>query len=118
MSARHTEDARRGLDLARAAGEPVFLPGEGLGLAAALTAHTAGSAYVNHLDDSGRVAVGALADLVVLDRDPFTGAPEALAERRVALTHVRGARVYAAGQAQPAPRSTAGQASTPCGVRT
>ncbi|MFI5972265.1 amidohydrolase family protein [Streptomyces sp. NPDC051452] len=76
------------------------------------------SGYVHHLNSSGRVAVGALADLVVLDHDPFTGPPEAFAETRVALTHVRGARVYAAGQAQPTPRSTAGQASTPCGVRT
>ncbi|MFF8726716.1 amidohydrolase [Streptomyces sp. NPDC015171] len=76
---------------------PVFLPGERLGLAEALTAYTAGSAYVNHLDDAGRVAAGALADLVVLDRDPFDGPPEAIAEARVALTYVGGERVYAAG---------------------
>ncbi|WP_432154338.1 amidohydrolase [Streptomyces tricolor] len=76
---------------------PVFLPGERLRLADALTAYTAGSAYVNHLDDTGRVAVGALADLVVLDRDPFTGPPEAIADTRVALTYVGGERVYTAG---------------------
>ncbi|MBL1104006.1 amidohydrolase [Streptomyces sp. 5-8] len=76
---------------------PVFLPGERLGLTDALTAYTAGSAYVNHLDDSGRVAVGALADLVVLDRDPFAGPPEAIAGTSVALTYVGGACVYAAG---------------------
>ncbi len=76
---------------------PVFLPGERLGLAEALTAYTAGSAYVNHLDDSGRVAVGALADLVVLDRDPFAGPPEEIAQTAVALTYVGGERVYAAG---------------------
>ncbi|MEU8033080.1 amidohydrolase [Streptomyces sp. NPDC049099] len=75
---------------------PVFLPEERLGLADALTAYTAGSAYVNHLDDTGRVAVGALADLVVLDRDPFAGPPEAIAETAVALTYVGGERVYAA----------------------
>ncbi|MFD8392346.1 amidohydrolase [Streptomyces sp. NPDC059680] len=75
---------------------PVFLPHERLGLADALTAYTAGSAYVNHLDDTGRVAVGALADLVVLDRDPFAGPPEAIAETAVALTYVGGERVYAA----------------------
>ncbi|MEU0005190.1 amidohydrolase [Streptomyces sp. NPDC006314] len=75
---------------------PVFLPDERLALADALTAYTAGSAYVNHLDDGGRVAVGALADLVVLDRDPFTGPPEAIAETAVALTYVGGERVYAA----------------------
>ncbi|MEU8970523.1 amidohydrolase [Streptomyces monashensis] len=75
---------------------PVFLPGERLGLADALSAYTAGSAYVNHLDDTGRVAVGALADLVVLDRDPFAGPPEAIAETAVALTYVGGERVYGA----------------------
>ncbi|MFI9245382.1 amidohydrolase [Streptomyces sp. NPDC053086] len=75
---------------------PVFLPDERLSLADALTAYTAGSAYVNHLDDSGRVAVGALADLVVLDLDPFAGPPETIAETTVALTYVGGACVYAA----------------------
>ncbi|MFG2965009.1 amidohydrolase [Streptomyces sp. NPDC048288] len=73
---------------------PVFLPGERLALADAVTAYTAGSAYVNHLDDTGRVAVGALADLVVLDRDPFAGDPEGIADTRVARTYVGGARVY------------------------
>ncbi|MFG2881390.1 amidohydrolase [Streptomyces sp. NPDC048297] len=76
--------------------EPVFLPDERLSLAQALTAYTAGSAYVNHLDDTGRVAAGALADLVVLDRDPFAGPVEAIARTRVALTYVGGERVYAA----------------------
>ncbi|WP_369393899.1 amidohydrolase [Streptomyces sp. CG1] len=75
---------------------PVFLPEERLGLTDALTAYTAGSAYVNHLDDTGRVAVGALADLVVLDRDPFAGPPEEIAETGVALTYVGGERVYGA----------------------
>jgi predicted amidohydrolase YtcJ len=78
---------------------PVFLPGERLGLEQALAAYTAGTAYVNHLDDTGRVSVGALADLVVLDRDPFAGPPEAIAETKVALTYVSGARVYATYEA-------------------
>src|SRR5690606_36861152 len=50
---------------------PPFLPDQALDLATALTAYTAGSAYVNHLDDTGEVRVGALADLAVLDRDRF-----------------------------------------------
>lgn len=75
---------------------PVFLPDERLRLTDALTAYTAGSAYVNHLDDAGRVAVGALADLVVLDRDPFAGPPESIAGTTVALTYVGGECVYAA----------------------
>jgi predicted amidohydrolase YtcJ len=78
---------------------PVFLPAERIGLAEALTAYTAGSAYVNHLDDTGQVRVGALADLVVLDRDPFDGPAEAIGQARVAQTYVGGARVYAAQEA-------------------
>ncbi|MEU6196209.1 amidohydrolase [Streptomyces sp. NPDC047061] len=78
---------------------PVFLPAERLSLAAAVTAYTAGSAYLNHLDDTGRVAVGALADLVVLDGDPFAGPPERIADTRVAHTYVGGARVYSAQEA-------------------
>ncbi|MFB6636935.1 amidohydrolase [Streptomyces chartreusis] len=74
----------------------VFLPGERIGLAEALTAYTAGSAYVNHLDDTGEVRAGALADLVVLDRDPFDGPAAAIAQTRVARTYVGGAQVYAA----------------------
>ncbi|WP_037671325.1 amidohydrolase [Streptomyces griseus] len=74
---------------------PVFLPDERISLTAALTAYTAGSAYVNHLDDTGTLRAGALADLVVLDRDPFDGPPEAIAATRVALTYVGGERVYA-----------------------
>ncbi|MET7985698.1 MULTISPECIES: amidohydrolase [unclassified Streptomyces] len=78
---------------------PVFLPAERVDLRAALTAYTAGTAYVNHLDDTGSVRVGALADLVVLDRDPFAGPPEAIKETGVALTYVGGERVYAAPDA-------------------
>ncbi|MGR3867967.1 amidohydrolase [Streptomyces graminifolii] len=78
---------------------PVFLPGERLDLAGALTAYTAGSAYANHLDDTGRVTAGALADLVVLDRDPFAAPPEEIGETRVALTYVGGKEVYAAQEA-------------------
>ncbi|MFG2779610.1 amidohydrolase [Streptomyces prunicolor] len=78
---------------------PVFLPGERLDLAAAITAYTAGSAYANHLDETGRITAGALADLVVLDRDPFAAPPEEIAETQVALTYVGGTGVYAAQEA-------------------
>ncbi|MBK3573284.1 amidohydrolase [Streptomyces sp. MBT65] len=75
---------------------PVFLPDERIGLAEAVTAYTAGSAYANHLDDTGRIEAGALADLVVLDRDPFAAPPEEIAAARVALTYIGGVGVYAA----------------------
>ncbi|MBB2944224.1 hypothetical protein FB565_003953 [Actinoplanes lutulentus] len=75
---------------------PPFLPGQELDLAAALTAYTAGSAFVNHLDDSGVIRAGNRADLVVLDRDPFAGAPQEIGDASVAITYVGGERVYTA----------------------
>ncbi|MFJ2094394.1 amidohydrolase [Streptomyces sp. NPDC087901] len=73
---------------------PVFLPEQRLSLAEALTAYTAGSAYVNHLDDTGSIRAGALADLVVLDRDVHAAPPEEIADARVLATYVGGRRVY------------------------
>ncbi|MEV3856342.1 amidohydrolase [Streptomyces sp. NPDC050095] len=76
-------------------GTPVFLPEQRIGLLDALTAYTAGSAYVNHLDDeTGTIAAGHLADLVVLDRDPFAGPAEEIGATRVEQTFVGGRRVF------------------------
>jgi len=70
-----------------------LLPEQGITLADALTAFTAGSAYVNHLEEErGTIAVGKLADLVVLDRDPFEA--EAIWKTAVDLTIVGGEIVY------------------------
>jgi predicted amidohydrolase YtcJ len=49
---------------------------------------------VNHLDDGGRIAVGALADLAVLDRNPFAGPPEEIGDTVVVATYVDGERVF------------------------
>ncbi len=78
---------------------PVFLPEQRIDLATALTAYTAGSAYVNGLEHTGTIGVGALADLVVLDRDPFAGPPADIGSTRVLQTFVDGRRVYAAEDA-------------------
>lgn len=73
-----------------------LLPNEALGPVDALTAFTSGSAYINHADDvSGSIAVGKLADLAVLDRDPFTDGP--FREARVVTTVVGGEVVYERG---------------------
>jgi predicted amidohydrolase YtcJ len=85
----------RALPDAEPGAEPL-LPGQALTLAEALAAYTAGSAYVNHLDETGAVAPGYLADLVVLDRDPFEGPAGEIAAAAVALTYVEGEQVYAA----------------------
>ncbi|MEU9982051.1 amidohydrolase [Streptomyces sp. NPDC050856] len=77
-------------------GTPVFLPEQRIGLDAALAAYTAGSAYVNRLDDTGTVRVGHLADLAVLDRDPFDAPVDEIADTRVLQTFVGGVRVHPA----------------------
>jgi predicted amidohydrolase YtcJ len=71
-----------------------FLPEQALDLRAALTAYTAGSAYVNRLDDTGQLRPGFRADLVVLDRDPFAAPVEEIGDASVTLTYVGGDRVY------------------------
>ena len=77
-----------------------FLPAQAIDLASSLTAYTAGSAWVNHLDaDTGTIAVGARADLALLDRDPFDGPAELIGATRVLQTFVDGVRVYAAPDA-------------------
>lgn len=73
----------------------VFLPEQRIDLTAAIAAYTAGSAYVNHLDDTGMIRPGYLADLVVLDRDPFALPVDEIAQTRVARTYVDGELVYA-----------------------
>jgi predicted amidohydrolase YtcJ len=81
-------------------GTPEFLPGQRLDLGTAIAAYTAGSAYVNHLDDiTGSITVGKSADLVVLDRDPFAGPCEEIAATRVLQTFVEGRRVHTADDA-------------------
>jgi predicted amidohydrolase YtcJ len=73
-----------------------FLPEQSIDLATSLTAYTAGSAFVNHLDECGSIEVGKLADLVVLDRDPFAHPAEVIGLTRVLQTFIGGERVYAA----------------------
>ncbi|AZS41379.1 N-substituted formamide deformylase [Microbacterium oxydans] len=71
-----------------------FLPEQAIDLATALVAYTAGSARVNHLDDTGTVAVGMRADLALLDRDPFEHPADEIGLTEVRGTWVEGERVY------------------------
>ncbi|HEX9031581.1 MAG TPA: amidohydrolase family protein, partial [Streptosporangiaceae bacterium] len=60
-------------------------------------AYTIGSAFVNHLDDvTGSIEPGKLADLVVLDRDPFALPATEIALTGVLATYVQGEPVYRA----------------------
>ncbi|GAA0570921.1 amidohydrolase [Paractinoplanes ferrugineus] len=72
-----------------------FLPEQALDVATAVAAYTSGSAFVNHLDDTGRVRPGFRADLVVLDRDIFAAPAAEIGDAKVAMTLVDGKVVYA-----------------------
>ena len=73
-----------------------LLPDERIDLIDALAGFTNGSAYVNHLDETGSLEVGKLADLAVLDRDLFDRGAGAIGETRVIATFVEGVPVFEA----------------------
>lgn len=75
--------------------EEPFLPVQRLDLATAFGAYTIGSAYVNHAEHQiGSIEAGKLADLVVVDRDPFAGPDGEIGDVRVLATYVDGAPVF------------------------
>ncbi|WP_157423792.1 amidohydrolase [Agromyces lapidis] len=66
-----------------------------LELATALAAYTSGTAYVNHRDhDTGYIREGYLANLVVLEPDPFTVPAEEIHRTTVASTWIEGEAAY------------------------
>lgn len=77
-------------------GDPgeVFIARERLSVADALVAYTSGSAWINHNESSGRIAVGAAADVAVVDRDVVSGPPEEICDARIVATFVDGSCVY------------------------
>ena len=75
---------------------PPFLPDEALSVEQALKAFTAGSAWVNGLENTtGVIAVGHRADLVILEADPRTETP--IGDIRVDETIAAGSVVYSRG---------------------
>ena len=77
----------------RGESEP-FLPEERLA-PDAIAAFTAGTAYVNHLDDeTGTLEAGKLADVAVLDRDLFDRGVGDIGDARVVATFVEGVAVF------------------------
>lgn len=78
-------------------GEPAdgWLPAQRVDLETALRAYTIDAAWAVRLEDErGSIAVGKLADLVMLDRDLFASAPSALHEAQVLMTVVGGRVVH------------------------
>jgi predicted amidohydrolase YtcJ len=60
-----------------------------------MAAYTSGTAYVNHRDhDTGYIREGYLANLVVLDPDPFSLSQDEIHRSTVVSTWIEGERVY------------------------
>jgi predicted amidohydrolase YtcJ len=76
------------------AGTEPFLPEQALPLESAFAAYTSGSAWVCHRDDAGVLRPGAVADVVVLDTDPFAGRPADIGAATVVSTWIDGVAVY------------------------
>jgi predicted amidohydrolase YtcJ len=75
--------------------EPLGGAHQRLDLVTAMTAYTAGSAYVNHRDhDTGHIREGHLANLVVLSPDPFSVPAEDIHLAAVESTWIEGRLVY------------------------
>lgn len=75
--------------------EPLGGAQQCLDLATAFTAYTSGSAYVNRRDDdTGSIRPGYLANLVVLDPNPFAVPASDIHRTRVVSTWIEGDNVY------------------------
>lgn len=78
----------------RDGGDP-WQPEEAVTVAEAVHAYTMGSAFANFCEhDRGSITVGKLADLVVLDQDPYAVDAAKLADVAVCETWVGGRRVF------------------------
>jgi hypothetical protein len=76
-----------------------WFPEQKLTLAEAIEAYTMGSAYAEFRErDKGSLTPGKLADIVVLDTDLFSVAPEAITKANVLWTFVGGKLVHEAGK--------------------
>ena len=93
LAALHTAVHRTSYGEPAPAGTDPFLPEQALAIEAAFAAYTSGSAWVNHRDDAGMIKPGAVADLAVLDRDPFQD-PQQIGAAQVRSTWIDGTCVY------------------------
>jgi predicted amidohydrolase YtcJ len=72
-----------------------LLPGERIGVDAAVDAFTRGVAYVNHEEEfAGTLEPGKVADIAVLDQDLYAIAPTAIGDTSVSLTIASGQVVH------------------------
>jgi len=94
LAAIHTAVTRTAYGDPGRAGTDPFLPEQALPLEVAFAAYTSGSAWANHRDEAGTISPGSVADLVVLDRDPFAGPPEEIGAARAVSTWIDGEPVH------------------------
>ncbi len=94
LEAVHVAVNRTAHDEPGPAGSEPFLPEQALDLETAFAAYTSGSAWVNHRDDAGTIAPDSVADLVLLDRDPFAGDLDEVGAAAVVSTWVDGVPVH------------------------
>jgi predicted amidohydrolase YtcJ len=77
------------------AGTATYQPQEKISLSEAIYAYTQASAFAEFREHlKGRLEPGFVADIVVLDRDPFKSTPQQLLRTRVLRTIVNGETVY------------------------
>jgi predicted amidohydrolase YtcJ len=82
--------------------QPAWHPAERVDLATMIAMYTINAAYANHQErETGSIEVGKLADLVVLDRNLFETAPEAIHETQVLRTLLEGKTVFDADKKSP-----------------
>ncbi|MCB9882696.1 MAG: amidohydrolase [Planctomycetes bacterium] len=88
----HAAVTRATLDGAHPQG---WIPEQRITVQQAITAYTTGGAYAARMEDRlGKLVPGYLADLVVLDSDPFSIEPSKIIDVRVDVTIVEGRVVY------------------------
>ncbi len=90
LAAIHTAVTRTAYGETGRVGTEPFLPEQSLDLTTAFAAYTSGSSWVNHRDDAGVLEPGSVADVVVLDRDPFDGPVEEIGAAQVVSTWIDG----------------------------
>jgi len=74
--------------------EPPMQEHQALTLTQALQAYTSGAAHANWQEDSGNLRVGAAADVLVLDRDPFDLHEDEIGSAEPLVAWSRGAEVF------------------------
>ncbi|PWJ26850.1 hypothetical protein ATK17_3028 [Branchiibius hedensis] len=84
------------IDLSAPEGTAPLGKDQGLPLATALTAYTAGSSWITRSTDRGTLAPGQGADLVVHDRNPFAADVRQIGATRVQRTYGAGDLLYSA----------------------